>query len=80
MSGVAVFIIEDSGLFCSHIYASTPLLVCWCCLQVVKAITAGMFMNAAQYDRTEYDPRKANDAGSNVYRLLRHIQPRESCT
>lgn len=46
-------------------------------LQVVKAITAGLFMNAAQYDHTEYDPKKANDAGSNVYRLLRHVQPRE---
>lgn len=46
-------------------------------LQVVKAITCGLFMNAAQYVRTEYDPAKTNDAGSNVYRLLRHVQPRE---
>lgn len=45
--------------------------------QVVKAITAGLFMNAAQYQCTEYDPTKTNDAGSNVYRLLRHVQPRE---
>lgn len=47
-------------------------------LQVVKAITCGLFMNAAQYVRTEYNPAKTNDAGSNVYRLLRHVQPRES--
>jgi hypothetical protein len=44
-------------------------------LQVLKAVTSGLFMNAAQFDHTEYDPRAANDAGSNVYRLLRHMQP-----
>jgi hypothetical protein len=45
--------------------------------QVLKGITAGLFMNAAQYQCTEYDPTKTNDAGSNVYRLLRHVQPRK---
>jgi hypothetical protein len=44
---------------------------------VLKAITAGLFMDAAQYDHTAYDPTRTNDAGSNVYRLLRHVQPRE---
>eukprot|EP00878_Enallax_costatus_P030149 GHUV01032806.1.p1 GENE.GHUV01032806.1~~GHUV01032806.1.p1 ORF type:complete len:134 (+),score=34.30 GHUV01032806.1:388-789(+) len=42
---------------------------------VLKAVTAGLFMNAAQHDRTEYDPRSTNAMGSNVYRLLRHLQP-----
>ena len=46
---------------------------------VLKAVTAGLFMSAAQYDRTEYDPKSANDMGSNVYRLLRHLQPGETC-
>lgn len=43
--------------------------------KVLKAVTAGLFMNAAQFDHTEYDPRASSDAGSNVYRLLRHMQP-----
>jgi hypothetical protein len=49
----------------------------WCGLQVLKAVTAGLFMNAAQFDHTEYDPRASSDTGSNVYRLLRHMQPGE---
>jgi hypothetical protein len=44
---------------------------------VCKAITCGLFMNATQFDHTQYDPTRANDAGSNVYRLLRHVQPRK---
>ncbi|KAF6259921.1 putative DEAH [Scenedesmus sp. NREL 46B-D3] len=42
--------------------------------KVLKAVTAGLFMNAAQFDHTEYDPRASSDSGSNVYRLLRHMQ------
>ena len=38
---------------------------------VLRAATAGMFMNAAYYDSTEYDPRLANDSGTHVYRLIR---------
>jgi ATP-dependent RNA helicase DDX35 len=41
---------------------------------LVAAIAAGYFANAAEYDRTEYDPRAADRdaAGTHVYRLLRH--------
>lgn len=42
-------------------------------LQVRRAVTAGLFMNAAQYSSTEYDAASASDPGTNVYRLLRHI-------
>jgi hypothetical protein len=42
--------------------------------QVLKAVTSGLFMNAAQFDHTEYDPRASSDSGSNVYRLLRQMQ------
>jgi hypothetical protein len=44
------------------------------CVQVLKAVTSGLFMNAAQFDHTECDPRASSDSGSNVYRLLRHMQ------
>lgn len=51
----------------------------WHCLcQVLKAVTAGLFLNAAQFDHAEYDPKRTNDSGSNVYRLLRHMQPGET--
>lgn len=37
-----------------------------------KAMTAGMFLNAAAYVGTEYDPLKPqDDPGTHVYRLLR---------
>ncbi|KAI8469268.1 MAG: P-loop containing nucleoside triphosphate hydrolase protein [Monoraphidium minutum] len=40
----------------------------------LKAIASGMFHNAAQYDRTEYDPRVKDDVGTHVYHLLRHTK------
>ncbi|KIZ07684.1 ATP-dependent RNA helicase DDX35 [Monoraphidium neglectum] len=40
----------------------------------LAAIAAGMFFNAARFARTDYDPRAANDAGTHVYRLLRHTK------
>lgn len=57
--------------------ALMPCVVVCVAVQVLKAVTAGLFMNAAQYQCTEYNPTKTNDAGSNVYRLLRHVQPRK---
>jgi hypothetical protein len=39
---------------------------------VLKAAAAGLFLNAAQYDRTEYNPLR--DSGRHVYRLIRHVQ------
>jgi hypothetical protein len=43
----------------------------------LAAIAAGMFFNAARFARTDYDPRAANDAGTHVYRLLRHTKQGE---
>jgi hypothetical protein len=39
---------------------------------VVRSIAAGMFFNAAQYERTEADVLRGEAAGAHVYRLLRH--------
>lgn len=44
---------------------------------LLSSIAAGMFSNAAQYERTEYDPRAADDPGTHVYQLLRHTKAGE---
>jgi hypothetical protein len=38
----------------------------------LKAAAAGLFLNAAQYERTEYNALR--DSGRHVYRLIRHVQ------
>ncbi|KAF8058346.1 DEAH9 [Scenedesmus sp. PABB004] len=43
--------------------------------KVLKAVTVGLALNAAQFATTQYDPTAPADAGSNVYRLLRHVTP-----
>lgn len=40
----------------------------------IKAVAAGFFMSAAQFERTEYDARHPQDGGTHVYRLLRHTR------
>lgn len=71
-------VLRTEGGCCCRCYCCLCLLgLVWPFHQVLKAVTAGLFMNAAQYDHTEYDPRAANDSGSNVYRLIRHMQPGE---
>lgn len=41
-----------------------------------RAITEGLFLNAAVFDHTEYNPlAPEGDPGTNVYRLVRHTDP-----
>jgi len=82
---LGIYMLHNNDCSCGVVWCGCCCCAVLCCavlccvsLQVLKAITAGLFMNAAQYDHTEYDPKRTNDAGSNVYRLLRHVQPRES--
>ena len=42
-----------------------------------KALTAGLFMNAAKLVDTAYDPRQPNSAGINTYRIVRSTGPGE---
>ncbi|GBF90487.1 pre-mRNA-splicing factor ATP-dependent RNA helicase-like [Raphidocelis subcapitata] len=37
----------------------------------LRCVAAGLFSNAARYDRTEFDPRAPDGGGTHVYRLLR---------
>lgn len=44
---------------------------------VCKALTAGLFMNAAKLVDTAYDTRQPNSAGINTYRIVRSTGPGE---
>lgn len=42
-----------------------------CMHGVLQALLAGFFLNACQYQTTEYDRLKADDRGTHVYAMLR---------